>query len=233
MSDVLPKAPYFLRYRDLGWLDRQLPIKPTFFLDATVRTICRRSGVGPISDPALLAKDLIEVADSYWAVAMASPLGVTGGPESQSSDERRRRIETGVIRPAEKLLASLSDKEVAALSEWPDKFLAPDPDRHILLEQLARLVSRMNDVTEVLEDKKRKGSPLLTEFKIDLANALSEIFERHFPEAQARRGGSDRTDIPTSPFHWFLNLCAEEIFGKEFPLSGNVLDEVAKLQGNR
>ena len=233
MSDELPKAPYFLRYRDLGWLDRQLPITPTFFLDATVRTICRRSGVGPISDPALLAKDLIEVADCFWVVAMSSPLGVIGGPESQSSDERRRKIETGVINPAEKLLASLSDKPVAILSEWPDTFHEPDPDRQILLKQLTRLVRRMHDLTEVLDDRKRKGSPFLTEFKIDLANALSEVFEQHFPDAQARRGGSDRTDIPTSPFHWFLNLCANEIFGKEFSLSGDVLDAVAKLRGNR
>jgi hypothetical protein len=180
-----------------------------------------------------LAKDLIEVADCYWVVAMASPLGVIGGPESQSSDERRRRIETGVINPAEKLLASLSDKGVAILSEWPDTFSEPDPDRQILLEQLTRLVRRMHDLTEVLDDRKRKGSPFLTEFKIDLANALSEVFEQHFPDAQARRGGSDRTDIPTSPFHWFLNLCANEIFGKEFSLSGDVLDAVAKLRGNR
>ena len=233
MSEKSSKPPYFGRYRELGWLDRPLPDKPNFFSEASVQKICRISGLGPIVDSALLAKDLIVVADCYWVVAMSSPLGVIGGPESQSSDQRRRRIETGVIRPAEKLLASLSNEEVAGLSEWPDTFLAPDPDRHILLEQLARLVRRMNDATEALDDKKRKGSPLLTEFKIDLANALSEIFERHFPEAQARRGGLDRTDIPTSPFHWFLNLCAEEIFGKEFSLSGNVLDEVAKLRGNR
>lgn len=233
MSDELPKTPYFLRYRDLGWLNRQLPTKPAFFSEATVRIICRKSGIGSIADPALLARDLTEVADCYWIAAMSSSLGITGGPESQSSDERRRKIANGVIRPAERLLASLSDKEIAALSEWPDEFSSPDPDRQILLEQLARLVRRMHDLTEVLEDKKRKGSPSITEFKIDLANALSEIFEYHFPEAQARRGGLDRTDIPTSPFHWFLNLCATEIFGEEFSLSGDVLDSVAKLRGNR
>lgn len=233
MSDELPKQPYFLRYRDLGWLDRQIPGKPALFSEATVRKICRKSGVGQIVDLPTLAEDLIAIANCYWVAAMSSPLGVVGGPESQSSDERRRKIASGVIHPAEKLLTALSDADIANLSEWPEEFPAPHPDRQILLEQLARLIRRMHDLTEVLDDRKRKGSPFLTEFKIDLANALSEVFERHFPDAEARRGGSDRTDIPTSPFHGFLNLCAKEIFGEGFSLSGDVLDAVAKVRGNR
>lgn len=233
MSDELPKVPYFLRYRDLGWLDRQLPDKPAFFSEAIVRTICRKSGVGKIVDLASLARDLVTVADCYWGAAMSSPLGVVGGPESQSSDERRRQIATGVIHPAEKLLAALSVAGIANLSEWPEEYPAPHPNRQILLEQLALLIRRMHDLTEVLEDRKRKGSPFLTEFKIDLANALSDVFERHFSNAEARRGGSDRTEIPTSPFHGFLNLCAKEIFGEGFSLSGDVLDAVAKVRGNR
>jgi hypothetical protein len=233
MSNKSSISQYFLRYRELGWLERPLPERPNFFSEATVRKICRITGAGPTVDQALLAEDLIEIADCYWIAAMSSPLGVFGGPESQSSDERRRKINTGVINPAEKLLASLSEENLTTLSEWPDTFSDPEPDRQILLEQLSRLVRRMHDLTEVLEDKKRKGSSFLKEFKIDLANALSEVFERHFPDTHAGRGGSDRTLIPSSPFHSFLNLCAKEIFGESFSLSGDVLDEVAKLRGNR
>jgi hypothetical protein len=233
MSSEPPRSPHFLKYQELGWLDHALPEKRELFNLSIVQKICRACGADPEIDANALAAELRSIGDAYWTAAMSSPLGLDGGPESQSSDERRRKIAAGIIHPAERLISSLSDGQIATLSEWPESFSAPDPDRHVLLEQLGRLVRRMRDLSEVLEDKKRKGSPLLTEFKIDLANALSDVFERYFPGVSAARGGFDRTNTPSSAFHWFLNLCSKEIFGGYFSLSGDILDEVAKLRGNR
>ncbi|MFC3631360.1 hypothetical protein ACFOM8_18145 [Paracoccus angustae] len=101
------------------------------------------------------------------------------------------------------------------------------------IEELMKLRNRTRDLFEVLDDRKRKGSAISQEFKIDFANALADVFERYFPNAQPSRGGYDRTQNPSSEYQAFLTACAQEVFGDGFKFSGNVLDEVAKLRGNR
>lgn len=164
---------------------------------------------------------------------MSSPLGVQLGPESQTPDARKRKITSSVLRPTEKLIEALSDENLLLLSEWPDELPSAPPNRHILIEELNRLRKRTSDLFEFLDDRKRKGSAIAQEFKIDFANALADVFERHFPNAQPSRGGYDRTPNPSSEYHAFLKACAQEVFGTDFKFSGNVLDEVAKLRGNR
>lgn len=164
---------------------------------------------------------------------MSSPLDIQGGPLSQTPDARKRKITSSVLRPAEKLIDALSDENLTVLSEWPDELPSAPPNRHVLIEELTKLRNRTRDLFEVLDDRKRKGSPISQEFKIDFANALADVFERHFPNALHSRGGYDRTPRPSSEYQEFLNDCAQQVFGDGFKFSGNVLDEVAKLRGNR
>jgi len=164
---------------------------------------------------------------------MSSPLGVGGGPDSQTPDARKRTITSSVLRPTEKLIEALSDENLILLSEWPDELPSAPPNRHALIEELTKLRNRTRDLFEVLDDRKRKGSSVSQEFKIDFANALADVFERNFPNAQPSRGGYDRTPNPSSEYHAFLKACAHEVFGTDFKFSGNILDEVAKLRGNR
>lgn len=137
------------------------------------------------------------------------------------------------MRPAEKLIEALSDENLPLLSEWPDELPSPPPNRHALVEELTKLSNRTRDLFEVLDDRKRKGSAISQEFKIDFANALADVFERYFPNAEPSRGGYDRTTTPSSHYQAFLRACAQEVFGNDLKFSGNVLDEVAKLRGNR
>ncbi len=137
------------------------------------------------------------------------------------------------MRPAVLLIEALSDQNLTLLSEWPDELPSPPPNRHTLIEELTKLRNRTRDLVEVLDDRKRKGSAISQEFKIDFANALADVFERYFPDAQPSRGGYDRTQSPSSEYQAFLTACAQEVFGDGFKFSGNVLDEVAKLRGNR
>lgn len=164
---------------------------------------------------------------------MSSPLGIQGGPESQTPDARKRKITGSILHPAEKLIDALSDENLNLLSEWPDELPSAPPNRHALIEELTKLSNRTRDLFEVLDDRKRKGSAISQEFKIDFANALADVFERYFPNAHPSRSGYDRTPNPSSEYQAFLKACAQEVFGDDFKFSGNVLDEVAKLRGNR
>ena len=233
MSKKSPDQPYYLKYRELGWLDRPLPQAPEFFPQKTIDRLCRIGGEDDETDRIRLADDLRTIAKVFWVAAMSSPLGVGGGPESQTPDARKRKITASILHPAEKLIDALSNENLNLLSEWPDELPSAPPNRHSLIEELTKLSNRTRDLFEVLDDRKRKGSAISQEFKIDFANALADVFERHFPNARHSRGGYDRTPGPSSEYQEFLNGCAQEVFGKDFKFSGNVLDEVAKLRGNR
>ncbi|MYM54448.1 hypothetical protein [Thalassovita mangrovi] len=217
----------------MGWLDRPLPQAPEFFPQKAIDRLCRIGGADDKTDRRRLADELRTIAKVFWVAAMSSPLGVQGGPESQTPDARKRKITSSVVRPAEKLIEALSDESLTLLSEWPDELPSPSPNRHALIEELTKLSNRARDLFEILDDRKRKGSAISQEFKIDFANALADVFERNFPNAQPTRGGYDRTPNPSSEYHAFLKACAQEVFGTNFKFSGNVLDEVAKLRGNR
>ncbi|WP_299966827.1 hypothetical protein [uncultured Roseobacter sp.] len=119
------------------------------------------------------------------------------------------------------------------MSEWPDELPSPPPERETLLAQLELLVSRARDLSEVLDDRKHKGVSIAHEFKIDLANALSDVFECYFTDVTAARGGYDRTKDPSSEYRRFMTACVTEIFGPSFSLSGNILDETSISRGNR
>ncbi|MBN8293424.1 hypothetical protein JI664_15735 [Rhodobacter sp. NTK016B] len=233
MSKKSPDQPYYLKYRELGWLDRPLPQAPEFFPQKAIDRLCRIGGADDETDRIRLADDLRTIANVFWVAAMTSPLGVQGGPGSQTPDARKRTITSSVLRPAEKLIEALSDENLTLLSEWPDELPSVPPNRHILIEELTRLRNRTSDLFEVLDDRKRKGSSVSQEFRIDFGNALAGVLERHFPHIRASRGGYDRTPGPSSEYQEFLNACAQEVFGEGFKFSGAVLDEIAKLPRNQ
>lgn len=233
MSRKSTNQPYYLRYRDLGWLDRPLLQAPDFFPKEEIDRLCRIAGADDEIDRSRFTDELRTIANVFWVAAMSSPLGVQGGPELQTPDARKRKIASTVLHPAEKLIEALSDENLTLLSEWPDELPSPPPYRHALIDELTKLSNRTRDLFEVLDDRKRKGSAISQEFKIDFANALADVFERYFPNAQPSRGGYDRTPSPSSEYQAFMKACAQEVFGDGFKFSGNVMDEVARLRGNQ
>lgn len=232
MSENSSNQPYYQRYRELGWLDRRLPEMPDFFSDKLINRIYRESGAGDEADQEGFAKELREIAQAYWVAAMSSPLKVGNGPALQSPDERIRKLNSAVLNPAKKLIDALAEENLSLLSEWPDKLPSQAPDRAHLLKELNLLIGRVRDLSGVLDDRKRKGWSLSHEFKIDLANALTDVFERHFPTVPATRSGYDRTPTPSSGYRHFMTECGSEIFGSGFSISGGILDEVALSRGN-
>jgi len=224
MSENSSNQPYYLKYRELGWLERQLPLAPDFFSEKLIDTICRRVGREKKIDQMTLAKELRVIAEAYWIAAMSSPLGIGDGPILQGPDERKRTIQSSVLHPAQKLIAALSDENLTLLSEWPDGAVSAPPDRKKLLRELELLVGRVADLIDAMEGRTRRGSPLSNEFKIDLAEVLTEVFRQYFPDVPARRGGYDRTKTASSEYTKFMEACGLEIFGPSFSFSGQVLD---------
>lgn len=224
MSKNSPNQPYYLKYRELGWLERQLPPAPDFFSEKLIDKICRRSGGEKKIDQMELAKELRVIAQAYWIAAMSSPLGIGDGPILQGSDDRKRLIQSSVLHPAQKLVAALSDENLTLLSEWPDGAVSAPPDRKNLLRELELLIGRVTDLIDAMEGRTQRGSPLSKEFKIDLAEVLTEVFRQYFPDVPARRGGYDRTKTASSEYTKFMEACGIEIFGPSFSFSGQVLD---------
>jgi hypothetical protein len=167
------------------------------------------------------------------ASALSTPLGFTDGPAKKTPHQRKRWLKTNIVGPARKLLAALSDSNSPMLSEWPEKMVAPAPDRTQLVGQLAALGERVEELIAQLDDRKSDGSDFNTEFRTDLANALTEIFEEYFPDLTAARSGYDKTSLTQSPYASFMRLCSEEIFPNDRGLSGGLIDEVSRLRGSR
>jgi len=151
-------------------------------------------------------------------------------------DQRVRWLRANVVSPATKLLQALSDENGPMLSEWPEVMYAPPPDRDTLRLELQKLRNRADELVGVLEDRLRGGGSFQTEFRADLTNALTDVFERHFPQKKPSRDGYDKTSVAAgggSSFANFIRLCTEEIFPGEKALSGYVVDDIAKMRGNR
>lgn len=182
-----------------------------------------------------LQRDLRGVAVSFLIAGLTTPLGMKEGPASKTRDQRTRWLRTQIVNPATTLLDALSDTSAPMLSEWPETMNAPAPDHAVLRAELRKLIDRTDELIAVLNDRKRDGSGFTTEFRADLANALTKVFEKHFPDQRAARDGYDKTTIVDdgSAYARFLRLCTEEIFPNDAALSGRIIDDITKMRGNR
>lgn len=194
-----------------------------------VKTVNRRKSI----DIDALQQDLRDVATGFLAAALTTPLGMTDGPGKRTRDERTRWLTTHIYNPAITLLDALSEENAPMLSEWPEEMKAHTPNREALQAELRKLIERTDELLAGLNDRKQDRSSFLTEFKADLANALTIVFERHFPDQEAARSSYDKTTEERSAYAEFLRLCTEEIFPNDPALSGHVIDDITKMRGNR
>lgn len=148
-------------------------------------------------------------------------------------DERLRWLDADVLNPIEKLLNALSENNAPKLSQWPEKLNAPEPNKPTLIGELEKLFEWAGELWADLNDRKSDRSTLLTEFKTNLVNALSYVFETHFPNVPAARDSWDRTGEAKSPYVEYLNLCVREIFPSLKSAPGRVADDISKYRGNR
>lgn len=198
-------------------------------LAGIVRSVSSHDGVS-FGD---LRRDLCELAAAFIAAAQSTPFGLTGGPAKLTRDQRTRWLRSNIQGPADRLIDALSETNIAMLSEWPEAMNSPAPDKARLTAELSVLRERVTELIAQLDERKADRSDFITEFRTDLANALTTIFERHFPRHRAARNAYDKTTAAESPYAAFLRLCAEEIFPYDKGLSGRIIDDVTKMRGSR
>lgn len=160
------------------------------------------------------------------SVALTTPIGLTDGPRNISRNQRVRTLKAHVVNPARKLLDVLENHNAHLLSDWPDRSNAQAPDKAVLVEQLRLLVKNTNDTVDALEDRKTDKSTSLSEFRTDLANALTLVFEAHFPHLPRVLDSYDRTTKTKSAYASFVEMCAEEIFPYDKAISNKIIDSL-------
>ena len=198
-------------------------------MEGIVRSVAPASSV----DLDGLQADLRDIAISFIIAARTTPIGFADGPARKSHDERKRWLRAHIVNPAITLFEALSDENASMLSEWPESINSEAPDRQVMREELRKLIDRSQGLVDVLEDRKGDRSGLASEFRADLANALTQVFEDHFSDKKAARSSYDRTTTAKSAYVEFLRLCTEEMFPRDNALPGHLVDDITKMRGNR
>lgn len=202
------------------------------FQDEFLLALIKRLRAQPKSGLGALQSDLRTLCQQFMIAAHTSPLGLAKGPARKTLDQRARWLRTNAIAPTQRLIEALT-KEAHMFSEWPETFDAPPPDRAVLLDQLQRLHSRSSQILADIEDRKRDGNEGPTTVKAELANALTGIFTKHFPQLPAVRSPYDRSGDKKlrSEYAVFIARCTKEVFGGELSIPGNLIDDASKIQG--
>ena len=201
------------------------------FQDDFLLALIKRLRAQPKSGLGALQSDLRKLCQQFLIAAHTSPLGLAGGPARKTLDQRTRWLRTNAIAPAQRLIKALT-QEAHMFSEWPEAFSGPPPDREVLLDHLQRLRSRSSQILADIEDRKRDGNEGPTTIKAELADALTGIFTKHFPQLPAVRSPYDRSGDKKlrSPYAVFIARCTKEIFGSELGVPGNLIDDASKIQ---
>lgn len=184
--------------------------------------------MGPKYKPDLdtLQAELRDLAHDYLIAALSAPFGIGGGPENMNRNERKRFLEPHVLNPARTLLEALSEENEHKFFEWPDEKIGPDPNKPLLIQELKRLIHRVEIVNAGQIERQGDGSDALTEFKMDFADALRMVFKKHFPALPAFVSPHDRAKRPSSEYFNFLRMCCDEIFKGDLVLAVELVDGV-------
>lgn len=190
-----------------------------------------------LSDFRPLQADLRSVAEAYLSAALKAPLGLADGAPARTNNQRLRALQGDVLGPAKRLLATLDIQNNPVLSEFPDDMVGREPNKVALVRELRALIARAEGIEADLLDRPR--SHARKELQHELANALAEVFERHFsvipPRRQYEERWPHRDDTSRWPpqsheyeFSGFVRLCTNEIFPKDKLFVRDVLDDIAK-----
>lgn len=233
MSKKSPdKKPYYLKYGEPTWYT-ELPNFPEgrdpytdLFTEDAIIGIVTTVRTNLLPNTSELQRDLRDLSFCFMSVALTTPIGLSEGPSNIKRNQRVRTLNAHVVNPARKLLNSLGTDSAHLLSDWPDQSNSPTPDKAILVEQLERLVRNVEDTVQALEDRKNDKSTSLTEFQTDLANALTLVFEEHFPHLPRILDSYDRATDMNSAYASFVEMCAEEIFPYDKAISNEIVDSL-------
>lgn len=183
-----------------------------------------------------LQRDLRAVAEAYLSAALKAPLGLADGAPSRTNNQRLRELQGHVLGPARRLLATLEIQNNPILSEFPDDMVGREPNKAALMKELRALVARASGIEANLND--RPGSHARKELQHELANALADIFEKHFPALPPRRHYEERWPTrdgrpgkslqPEYELSAFVRLCTKEIFPRDNLFVREVLDDIIK-----
>lgn len=196
------------------------------FKDDMVAEIIRSISTKMKPDLKALQADLRHVAHDYLIVALTAPFGIRGGPKGMTRDQRKRWLESNILKPARKLLSALSVEHNHQLFEWSEDRIGHDPDKEALIRELERLLKRVDAVHSGIAERGNDRTDVLTEFKMDFADALRELFMKHYPDLPNFISEYDTAKRQASEYYKFMRLCADEVFKGDLVLAVDVVDGI-------
>jgi hypothetical protein len=195
---------------DLGWMQLNLP-------KITDLTEGERQA---------LQRDLRDLAEFYLTWAITSPLGLQVGSNEIPPSKRARWVEQQLINPARTLLDALSDANAVRRSAGPDRMNAAEPNRGVLIRELENVVGHASEIRAGLVDRaKSRNTNQTTEFKVDMAQKLKNVFQRYF-HRPTTLGTYDPEYGRSSDFFSFIVACSSHILGQKDKISEHVLKKL-------
>lgn len=231
-EDSSDDQPYFVRYGEAKWYGnkaafpvRRRPDVDLFGIE-TVNTIVKKTYRNANVDILELQSELRELSKAFIMAALTTPIGLSDGPGNIPHDKRMRWLMTHILNPVRTLINALDLENEHQIAEWPHDIPGKPPSRKILMKQLRLLEVRIDGLYANFEDRITDRCVFLTEFRVELADRLRDIFIKYFPELEAERSSYDKTSAPKSPYVTFMRLCAEEMFPNDKIIADGVLDKL-------
>ena len=175
-----------------------------------------------------LQQELRDIAEDFLTVALTTPLRFNVGPKDVPLSKRAVWVKRHIFTPASELIDALSDTNAPMRSGWPDLLDANGPNRSVLIRELTTLRDYARDLawnlqsraetTKVLKRSDRetsRGANHTQEFRLDLANALREVFVRYYAGLPISLGTYDQQHGMQGQFLAFINGCFNEILGEK------------------
>jgi hypothetical protein len=200
-------TPWHRAYRRVTWGDTRPEWPPDWvppqkrFDDKKLTQLLPPSPVLTVDQRRTIQQNLRDIAEDFLTVALSTPLGISLGPTDIPSSKRAVWVERHLFNPAKELLDALSNANAPMWSGWPDLLDVAGPDRATLIHELEALRNYARDLAWNLQSRSEttkaasrkcrlssRGANHTQEFRLDLANALREVFERYYSGLTVSRG---------------------------------------------
>lgn len=209
------------------------------FVDATLKRFLPTNPSLTLDQWRALQQDLRDIAEDFLTIVLTTPMGVTLGPPDIPLSKRAVWVERHLFNPASELLEALSDANAPMWSGWPDLLDIEGPDRARLIHELEALRDFSRDLAWNLQSRSEtaktatrknrqssRGANQTQEFRLDLANALREVFARYYSELPVSRGTYVPSHGMQGHFRSFVSVCFTEILGED--ISDHLLQALLK-----
>lgn len=172
----------------------------------------------PLTD---LQNELREIGQHYRRIIESTPCDLKGSPFNKTLTQRGDWLRNEVVRPTERLLATLSVENRAHFSTWPYAENFDDmPDYDRLADQLRVLLESSAELLTMVRSEQAGDAATNQELRFYIFNDIFAAVRKHLPDFVPTQGSYDlveneKTKRFVGPFPEAIRHIYQHITGRD------------------